>query len=406
MNDLKTSLFIAYKTIIRGNKSTTVLIIVILSISFLNLTFISGILGDISRAIELLTINTETSHIIISPQEAPVRKDFIENQSGLRSRIEELPGIVATARRYATEGIIAYDKEDKGNPRRLSLRMIGIDVEDDKKVLSISQHLVAGDYLNGLREDEIVLGADTAGGYGEPTGDDLGGVDVGDQVEVMYGNGVTRSYIVRGIYKVGFYSGYGLVSSREIESALSVNNEASQILVKVDLNRYTLDNYLAQIHSIAPNLKIRKYKDVLGSNVAIMAAFDGISAIVSMVIVIVGAITIFVLIYVNAINKRRQIGVLKAIGIKSRIIVYSYMFQSLFYTICGLIIGLGLVFLALNPLLTLHPLELPMGNIGLLLSPLRISLSIGCILFAAFMAGTIPSYRVARQDILKSIFGG
>lgn len=406
MNVLKTALFIAYKAISRGNKSTNALMILILSISFLNLMFISGILGGLSKATEQIVVDTETAHITLTPQEEPIRKDFIDNQGALRSQIEQLPGIVATARRYALAGTIAYDKKESGNPRRVSVRIIGIDPADDKKVIINADHMVAGEYLEGLREDEIVLGADIAGGYGEPTGEDLGGVNVGDEVQVMYHNGVARTYTVKGIYKVGFYQGQGLISSKEVESVLPVDNEASQILVKVDLKQDTLDNYLTRVQDIAPNLKIRKYTDLLGGSAAIIGAFNGIATVVSAFSIIVGAVTIFVLIYVNAINKRRQIGVLKAIGIKSRIIVYSYVFQSLFYALCGLVIGSGLVFLLLDPLMKAHPLELPMGNVGLSLSALRIVLSSISLLLAGLLAGAIPSSRVAKQDILKSIWGG
>lgn len=406
MSVLKTAFFIAYRTVARGNKSTSLLLIFILSICFLNLLFISGILGDMSRAIEQLTVDTETSHIIISPREEPVRQDFIENQSELRSQLEKVPGVVSTARRYALPATISYDQEETGNPRYVSFSMAGIDPEDDKSVLTIAEHIVAGQNLEGLRDDEIVLGADTAGGYGEPTGDDLGGVRVGDEVQVMYHNGVTRSYLVKGIYKVGFYSGLGMVSCSEIESVLAADNEASQILVKVDLNQGSLDDYLERIKNIYPALKVRKYTDLLRGNEAIIAAFNGIASIVGMFSIIVGAITIFILIYVNALTNRRQIGILKAIGIKTRIIVCSYVFQSLFYALCGLIIGSGLVFLLLDPFFKLHPLELPMGNVGLLLTPSKVAWSTGCTLAAALLAGLIPAYKVARQDILKSIRGG
>ncbi|WP_332881539.1 FtsX-like permease family protein [Methanosarcina horonobensis] len=56
---------------------------------------------------------------------------------------------------------------------------------------------------------------------------------------------------------------------------------------------------------------------------------------------IVGAALIFIIIYINTLNRKREIGILKAIGISPGSIIISYFFISLFYVISG--VGLGLV---------------------------------------------------------------
>ena len=50
MKDFKKALFIAYKTIRKGKQSMMLLIICILSLSFLNMSFISGVLSGISQS--------------------------------------------------------------------------------------------------------------------------------------------------------------------------------------------------------------------------------------------------------------------------------------------------------------------------------------------------------------------
>ena len=158
---------------------------------------------------------------------------------------------------------------------------------------------------------------------------------------------------------------------------------------------------------MAPELKVQNYNDLLGSFASFLKALDLVQLIVSAISVVVAAITIFVLIYVNAINKRRQIGILKAIGIKKSIIVNAYIFQSIFYTVCGIGIGCFLVFGLLQPLLTAHPIPLIVGlmNLVLIYSPLRVGLSIVSFIAAGYLAGRIPANLVARQDILKAIWG-
>jgi len=111
--DIKTALFIAYKTIIKGHKSTVALIIFILSLSFFNLMFVSGFLSGFSDGIMRSMIDTSTAHIIVMPQEEPTRKDFILDQISVRAEIQTIPGVIGTTRHYQIGGSFAYDKENK-----------------------------------------------------------------------------------------------------------------------------------------------------------------------------------------------------------------------------------------------------------------------------------------------------
>ncbi len=79
-----------------------------------------------------------------------------------------------------------------------------------------------------------------------------------------------------------------------------------------------------------PELKVQDYNIFLGQLTDFLAAINMISVILSVISILVAAIVIFVIIYVNALNKRRQIGILKAIGIKQSIIINAYIMQSLF----------------------------------------------------------------------------
>ena len=119
----------------------------------------------------------------------------------------------------------------------------------------------------------------------------------------------------------------------------------------------------------------------------------------------VAAITIFIMIYINVVNKRRQIGILKAIGIKQNIIILSYIFQAMFYSVLGVIIGLFLIFSLIGPYFIRNPIKLPMGDVGLALENNAVILGIVSLILAAVIAGLIPSWNAARENILKAIWG-
>lgn len=405
MRNIKVAFFIAYKSILKGNKSTLSLIIFILSLSVLNMMFISGILFGLQELMKGEIISSMTSHITISPQETPQLKPYILNQNEVRAQIESIPGITATARRYVLAGSIAYDKEKNGVLKSISAAIMGIDPDEDKKIFKTQKKIVDGQALTDTDRDQIVLSSALAGGYDLPAPADLGGAKVGDKVQVTYSNGIQKTYTVKGVYddKLGIYQNF--ISAKEAESILSVFNNASQIFVTADLDRAPIEKYQAKVKGMQPSLTLKNYNVLLGSFASFLNALDLIAGIVSAISILVAAITIFVLIYVNAVNKRRQIGILKAIGIKKEIIILSYVFQSLFYAFCGVVIGSILVFMLLTPLLERYPIDVAFGLLSLAHKPSEIISGTVSLMIAGLVAGYIPARIIAKQDILKAIWG-
>ena len=408
ITDIKTAFFIAYKTITKGYKSTVALIIFILSLSFFNLMFVSGFLTGFSDGIMRSMIDNSTAHIIVMPQEEPTQKDYIFDQDRIRLEIETIPGVIGTVRHYQLGGALVYDKERNGKFKSVSAQIIGVTQLEEKDILTVHKNMVSGEFPDNLKDDEIILGANLTGGFGTKQTKDLGGATIGSKIQINYSNGVTRIYTIRGIFKlsmVGSVASTAFISTQEAESVLSTYNNASEILVKVDLKKKNIDEYTKNIKELIPNLRLEKYTARLSTVGILVTAFNLIAVIVSVISIIVSAITIFVMIYVNAVSKRRQIGILKAIGIKESIIELSYIIQSLFYSALGIVFGLIIIFWIVVPLLVMKPITMPFGNATLVYTSFGIFINIASLMVAGVLAGLIPAKIVAREDILKSIWG-
>ncbi len=402
--EIKTAAFLAYKTILRGNRSTSTLLIFVLSLSFLNMLFISGMLFGLQRLMIDTVIDVFSSQVMISAQQEPRVKSYIPNQDDLRSQIQTIPGVIATSRHYLLAGSIGFDKLHNGVYKHISGAIVGFDPEEEKYVLSLDKFLLDGQWLEKNDRDKILFSSALAGGYDLFAPSDLGGVRVGDEVRITYSNGTVRQYHVKGIYNdaIGLFETF--ITTNEAESVLSTNNEATQILVKADLSRVPLEKLVEQIEQIAPKLKIQPYTVLLGSFKSFLDALNLIAGIVSAISVLVAAITMFSLIYVNAINKRRQIGIMKAIGIKKEIVILSYVFQSLFYAVCGVVIGYLFVFYVLTPLLVTYPIDVVFGKLSLAHDDVTTFAGMGSLVVTSFFAGLVPSWGIAKGDILKAIF--
>lgn len=407
MKDFKTAVFIAYKSIRKGNQSMMLLIICILSLSFLNMSFISGVLSGISQSEVQVLKGYISSDVLMSPQEQPRLKQYILEAEDIRNQVQTIPGVIATARHYVTNGLLSFDKDKSGQVKTVPGSIIGIQPSEEHRVMDFKKLLFAGQFLSDDDTDQVVLSSALAGGFDALAPSDLGGVKVGDKVQITYANGVLRTYTVKGIYDdtVGIFQTF--ITVKEAESVLGVADSASQILVKTNLEERSIGEYQSRIQALVPNLKVQDYHAIIASFISFLKALDLISLTVSVISVLVAAITTFVLIYINALSKMRQIGILKAIGIKQGIIVSSYVLQSLFYTLFGIMIGSGLIFGIIQPLLQMYPVPLikRLMDMVLVYTPEGVAISIVVFFVAGFLAGLIPSFLVAKKDILDTIWG-
>ncbi len=407
MRELRVAAFLAFKSVARGYRSTLLLMVAILSLTFVNALFVAGILNGMTNAIHRQVIDHFTSNLVIDPQETPVKKPFIPHQRELRRQLQHIAGVTGTARHYRLSGAVAYDRERTGRPRSVAVEVVGIDPEDEARVTGVARGLIAGRYLEAGDTNEIVLGAELAGGYGgvqEVTS--LGGAGVGEEVSVTYGGGVTRTYRVKGIYRVrfGFVDRLAFITAREAESILATHNSASQILVRVDTRAAPEQAYVRQVRALAPNLEVRRWADLMGALANVSQALWAITLMVSAVSLGVAATTIFMLIYVHAVNRRRQIGILKAIGLRPRTIVASYVLQAMFLSGCGILAGSVVTTQVVHPFFVEHPLRLPMGDTSLVLDPAYVLGSAATLVAVGFLAGLVPAWQVVREDILQAIW--
>lgn len=406
--DFKLAFYLGYKSIINGHKNIIILMIFILSLAFVNLIFISALLNGVTSTLDSQVIDNATGNIVISPQEEPSRENFIINTTELRQRIEAIPGVLSTVVHYNLLATFAYDKNKDGQYKYGSWPVIGINPEEEPELTGIHSHIIEGNYLQGLGINDIILGADIAGGHGiGEEVDSLGGVQIGEKITVSYGNGISKQYNLVGIFKAKsmFVDQNAYITKKEAQSVLHLGDDrASQILIKLDKN-IDENKLIEEIQVIAPKLKVRKWVEYSSAMNAVPKSFDLIGILIGAVGLVVAAVTIFMLVYVNTINKRRQIGILKAIGIKEKVIIGSYVIQAFFYVVSGIILGSIIMFFFVEPYFIKNPLSLAIGDVSLSVKKIQVVNSIFSLLVAALVAGFVPAWRVVKENILKAIWG-
>lgn len=399
LEEEQVAFFLASRLITRGNKGTLLLTVTIIALVFVNLIFLPSIIAGVVILFNQQTIDFSYGNLVIEPRENEL---VITKTDELQQKINRIPGVVASSPRYAGGSTIVY----KG--RSASPLLVAINPSDEVQVLKTHTKVISGDFLTDADRGQIVLGRTLAGSADQKVDRvaSLGGADVGKTVEVTFRNGETRQYRVKGI----LYSGTSATDSnafitrKEYESVMGVSDSANQILVKTrttgneDAMRITLMQYGVQEQVWTWE---DKSADFLQSIVGSFAIINFISTIVSLIIAVV---IIFIVIFINTVYRRKQIGILQAIGIDRSIIIKSYIFQALFICVCGTAAGCVLL-LAVLQYLTASPLVFPGGPVAPVLELSLVLQAVGSLFVVSLIAGYVPSWLTTREEILSAIRG-
>jgi len=413
MGNLRTALFLARKAIMKGNKWALVFVILAMSLSFVNLNFVPAVLSGARDTLEEQLVNTLLANVVIDPEED---KYYLDHAQQVVQKVSEVPGVVGVAPHLNNTAFIEYEWKEKKSPsdkgKSGNWAVIGIDPSQEAKVTAIHEHIIEGSYLDENDRDAIVLGIEIAGGDLAQTAPNLtlGGARVGDKVRLTYPSGVQREYKIKGIFRAREMlrvDHLAFVTRKEMASVLGrsiFSDRASQILVKVD-DTSNERWFVEEFKALGISGEVRSSKEYGSALLSMASSFGIISSLVSGIALAVAAIVIFIVVYITILNKRRETGIMRALGLKENIIIYSYLTQSLVYATAGVALGWLILHFMLEPYFIAHPLDLPLGLMSLAVEPATVRNSVLSLLIAAVLAGFVPVLLITRQSVIKTIWG-
>jgi putative ABC transport system permease protein len=400
LNDIKVGLLSATSSIERGNKKTLIFVIFVLALIFVNLVFLPSMIGGLLGTMTGLMQDYRYGDIIIEPSG---ENSYINNADSVLEKVRAVPGVKSAAKRLDVGASIQYKQNVVG------VTTTGIIPSEEMDVSKYPYIITEGDFLGELSQNEIILGAMIAGtGFGSEIYDNLGEVKTGSLVDVTFSNGVKKSYKVKGIMEGTFelIDLNALMNYKEIESVYGINgSKATSIVVRIN-NPGNEEEIKTKIIYAGVNEKVFTWEEK--SDALIRQALQSINMIDVLskyISLIVGAALILILVYINILNRKREIGILKAVGVSPLSIVISYAFISMFYVASGIILGLILyalliIYFTMNPVIFYESLRVaPEIQIGLIIK------SIITMMIMSIIAGVLPAWKVSRESILEAIWG-
>lgn len=420
INALRVGWFLAARQIRRSGRGTTALIIFIMVLTFLNLVVVSGLLvGLLVGSFEQFRESYSGEVIITS---SPGR-EYIENSPALVSFLEHHPRVEAISPRYSVGaevlGTLADNPRRNERPNRIGARLVGIDPIKEETLTGFSRFVVYGEPLRAGEEGYLLIGANLLKKYSSFADANIPGlelledVDVGSRVRVTItrddGTVSSRDFLVKGIVKtkVDEISTRMFITDKELKRMLAANREHFQeIAVKTDYARSP--ELVAQLKGFMGSsaARIQTSDEAIPSFLRdVETTFSILGNALSSIALVVASITVFIVIFINAVTKRKFIGIMKGIGISPRAIQFSYTFQALFYGVVGSAIGLALTFGLLKPYFAAYPIDFPFSDGILVATPAGAALRVAILLLVTLLAGFVPARIIVRKNTLDSILG-
>ena len=410
--NVRIGFFLATRALRRASLWTTGLIIGVMVLTFLNLVVVSGILvGLLQGAVD--AVRTQyTSDVIISSLND---KKYIENSPNLISLIESLPQVGTYTARYREAGVLEANyktRKETDKPNTASAVLVGINPAKEQAVTGIAGSIIEGEFISPGDYDKIVVG-----GYllkqcfpvETPGFTTLENVRIGTKIRLTVG-AVTREVTVKGILKskVDEVSMRAYMVDSQFRSLIGRNDgNVDEIAIKLlagETPESVRDALLAR--GVGAAAKVQTYDDAQPKFLKDMIiTFNMLGTAFSSIGLVVASITIFIVVFINAITRRKFIGILKGIGITGHAIEISYIFQSIFYALVGSGLGLALVYGFLVPFVAAHPVDFPFSD-GILVAPVDSTFfRMGLLVFSTLIAGYIPARMIIRKNTLDSILG-
>lgn len=411
--DFRVGLFLAKRELLRANKWTTGLIVFVMMLTFLNLVVVSGILVGIIRGSIDAYGKYIVGDVVIS---SLVKKTEIEHTPEIVEMVKNLPGYKNHVVRYNGGGSIEsdYRKDTKPGETRdkVPANFYGINPEDERRFSPIADKMLEGSFLEEGDLNKVVIGSNLVKEHTpieDPAFKQLKEVKVGSKVLITIGNS-SKEYIVKGILKskVDFDSGVIMLASEYRNISGQDNLNASQISLHLTglLSDSERGKDILIDAGVSEWARVQLLSEGIPKFVKDMEnTFAILGAAISFIGLVVSSITIFIVIFVNAITRRRFIGILKGVGISNRSIQISYVAQAMLYAVIGSILGLFIVYMFIKPGLAAHPIDFPFSD-GVLAADFPDSLGRAFVLLAAtIIAGYIPARIIVKQNTLSAILG-
>jgi lipoprotein-releasing system permease protein len=377
---MSTSFAIA-KRFLRSSRNQTIMIVLGIAIGISVQVFVGTLIQSLQATLLDATVGS-SSHVTVYPEEG---KDGIVNWQADLSTIEKVDGVMHVTPVYSSNTLASA----AGN-KTFPVLIRGFDLDRAEGIYKISEHLVSGS-KPGI--NEILIGKDNQMHYG---------LSIGDSLRLVLANSSSQVKIS------GFFdfkikvidTGWGLTSLSTAQAIFGHKDSVTSIEMQVT-DVFAADTIAMKVKDALPaGLKVTNWKDDNADLLQGLSAQSSSSYMIQVFVIASVVIAIASILAISVVQKSRQIGILKAMGITDRAASMIFLYQGLILGIAGGISGVLLGLFLFSGFLFGSGLIQPHIDWVFVIGSGAMAIIASC--FAAL----IPARRSSRLDPVEVIRSG
>ncbi len=395
---------------LREGRFQTALIIIGASAGVAVVIFITTLVTGLQANTIKRVLGTQ-AHIVITPPEEVARPQLfakpgealmprieartqrlrsIDQWQAIARELESTPGITAVSPVVSGAGFALRGDASK------AVSVIGVDPDRHDLITHITEKMVSGRF--DLAPGNAVIGKDLAS--------DLG-VVVGDRIRLetaRQGTAVSDAYTVTGTFDLGNRGANRtqvFVGFRTGQNLLDLPGGASEIQLTV-ANLFGAEEIAERI-AARTGLTADSWMKTFEQLLAAIHAQDITTGLIRLFVVVIVALGIASVLVVWVVQKRREIGILRAMGASRRKVQRVFLLQGAIVAVSGSAIGSALSSLMLFIFLKAARNADGTQLFELRLSPLLFALAALVALVVGLLAAAVPARSAARLDPAQAI---
>lgn len=372
---------------LKSSKGQTILIALGIAIGVSVQIFIGSLIQGLQKSLVDTTIGNQPQITLTSNNEEKLIADYKEIADRISENEEEVINLSVAA-----DGPALISK----NEETYSILLRGFNIDEADSIFNIKESLVEGTLPDS--EGEVLIGVDLK---------EEADISIGDEIELLANFGDTSTVTVTGFFNLGVASLNKSWTITNLETAQNVFSYDDQV---TSINMQLKDVFLAD--TVADSIKERETSETLvvdnwkAQNEDLLSGLNGqsVSSIMIQVFVMISVLLgIASILAITVVQKSKQIGILKAMGIKDKDSSLIFLFQGLLLGVLGAILGvaLGLLLAFTFTKFALNPDGTPV--VPLFIDPMFITFSAVIAVAASVIAALIPARNSSKLSPIEVI---
>ncbi len=319
----------------RNRRRTALSAIAIAMGTALLLLMSATIRGEMRGALEL-NINLRTGHLQVHTEDykdenmSLKRADMIEAPMAISSQIEEITEVKSAAPRLNASGILAYKNETIG------IQIIGIDPPSETNA-PYRDGLVAGEFLEADDREGVLIGLPLSENLNLNPGDTINLI-----VNTSEGDTDKQSFTVRGVYTTdtpGYDKATIFMPLEKAQTITRTENYASMVYILL----YDMDDTAAVKNALqSSQYVIEDWEEINKLFIIVMELSNAMMFFFNMMVLGVTATVIMNTLLMAVYERTREMGILGALGMKSKQIKALFLTEATLLGLGGVLIGLAI----------------------------------------------------------------